>query len=207
MGYVRRARSGSAPQPAPAAGSGRARRTAASSSRPAQPLPPKHPLNPYDNQPAPTTDNSSTTANRQSPTSPTTRLSPTVTQPSGHHRADQTATPDPNPHDLARSQPRLSVIAGTKGSPSAPLRSLTQPHYPTTYHPTTHSTPTKRCHQPVTARPGPQSSDPASQSTIERTPAECVRRMVVVTSRAKLCSGHYLATTCNGVPSVGDATR
>src|SRR5215470_6230232 len=53
--------------------------------------------------PAPTHRQPSTTANWRSSTSPTMRPSPTVTQPSGHHRADQTATPDPNPHDLARS--------------------------------------------------------------------------------------------------------
>jgi len=37
---------------------------------------------------------------QRSRTSPTMRASPAATQPSGHHRADQAATPDPNPHGL-----------------------------------------------------------------------------------------------------------
>src|SRR5262249_37451422 len=55
--YLRRARSGSAPQPAPAARSGRARRTAPSPSRPAEdhePTPPCRPTTPTPGPPTPT---------------------------------------------------------------------------------------------------------------------------------------------------------
>jgi hypothetical protein len=111
LGSVRRARPGSPPRPAPAAGSGRARCTAASSGRSARlccaggvvpaavtAQPPGVPMP----GPAVHLDRDPRNVGNANGHWPTMRASPTVTQPkSPAGRSSRHA--GPNPHDLARS--------------------------------------------------------------------------------------------------------